>query len=412
MTTAETPQRTILGRVVEIALVVIVVISPTQYAVEVAEKTYVCLADPLVCLVCGLWFVDVLLKRRFSSVRVPPLQAILFVALALFSVARATNRMSALKDVFQFAEYFIATYLLFASAMDRPALSRRVLCAFLGTAAAVVVLAVLQYFNTDHAAFAVKGTFGNANVLGGYLSLILPLFLALLLHAENWWIRGVSVAAVLLGLLVCLAGGTFIAVLAAFVFAAAARVAFVSVAVALVVFIALVSPRLPRDTVENARLSIRLFDDENAVSPRYTEWQAAGIMVLENPFLGVGAGNYQGNVGQYYGVLPDASGQKAEPDSQNLYLVLASTVGLPGLACFVGLLACTAITALKAYFNATDRLRRGALLGFAAAMLAFAVNSIWSPLLVRGIGIPLVILISLAHVMARETDGETTAAPG
>jgi len=277
---------------------------------------------------------------------------------------------------------------------------------------AIIALSALHYFDAGRDAFAVKGTFGNTNVLGGYLSLVLPVFLALLLHAKAWWIRGVSAFAVLLGLMVCLSGGTLIAVLIAFLFVAATRgrMAFVAVATALVVLVAFVSPRLPRDTMETARLSICLFDDENAVSTRYTEWQAAGIMVLENPLLGVGAGNYQGSVGQYYGALPDASGQKSEPDSQNLYLVLAASVGLPGLACFVGTLVSCAMTAMKAYFQTEDGMRKGALLGFAGAILAFAVNSVWSPLLVRGIGIPLVVLFSLAHAMAKDADGEAAEA--
>ncbi len=408
MSVRDARSRALLGRIVEIALLVIVVASPTQHAVEIAEKTYLCLVDPLVWLVCGLWFLDTLLARKLASVQIPPLHAILFVLLALLSVTRAVHRMSAFKDVFQFAEYFIAAYLLFASAMDRPAASRRVLFAFLGTGMAIIALSALHYFDAGRDAFAVKGTFGNANVLGGYLSLVLPVFLALLLHAKAWWIRGVSAFAVLLGLMVCVSGGTLIAVLIALLFVAATRgrMAFVAVATVLVVLLAFVSPRLPRDTVETARLSICLFDDENAVSTRYTEWQAAGIMVLENPLLGVGAGNYQGNVGQYYGMLPDASGEKSESDSQNLYLVLAASLGLPALACFAGLLATSATTAIRAYFRSTDALRKGALLGIAGAVLAFAVNSVWSPLLVRGIGIPLVILLSLAHVMAREVDDE------
>ena len=45
---------------------------------------------------------------------------------------------------------------------------------------------------------------------------------------------------------------------------------------------------------------------------------------------------------------------------------------------------------------ATDPVERGAAIGLVGCLAAFAVNSVWSPLLVRGIGVPLALTLALA----------------
>ena len=49
-----------------------------------------------------------------------------------------------------------------------------------------------------------------------------------------------------------------------------------------------------------------------------------------------GLGGYQKQIGPFYGVVPNATGP-AEPDIQNLYLVLGATCGLPGCSRNCGL---------------------------------------------------------------------------
>jgi hypothetical protein len=93
-------------------------------------------------------------------------------------------------------------------------------------------------------------------------------------------------------------------------------------------------------------------------------------------------------------MLPSPVG-KAEDDSQNLYLVLASSTGFAGLAAYLGMLGFFGVSALRRFVAAADPFERGLALGLAGSCLAFAVNSLWSPLLVRGIGIPLALVFAL-----------------
>jgi hypothetical protein len=54
----------LLDRLVWYGLLAIVVVAPTQYALEISKKTFVSVADPLVWGVFGLWAVSWLLQRR------------------------------------------------------------------------------------------------------------------------------------------------------------------------------------------------------------------------------------------------------------------------------------------------------------------------------------------------------------
>jgi O-antigen ligase len=168
---------------------------------------------------------------------------------------------------------------------------------------------------------------------------------------------------------------------------AAARGArwFVPVAAALVLWQALALRCLPRENDLRHFESVALYDESGAPTRRYPEWQAAASMILTNPWLGVGPGSYQRQVGPYYERVPNATGP-AEPDIQNLYLVLAASCGLPALLAFLAMLSTAAGAAVGA--------RRA---GVAGALAAFALAAVWHPLLVRGIGLPLAFLLALAH---------------
>jgi len=394
--------RNTLEKLVVYGLLAVVVLSPTQYAVRVAKDTYVSLVDPLVCLLFGLWLLYLVTSRKLRDARLPPLFTLLFVVLALVSVSRAVNKAGALKDSFQYVEYFVVTYMLFVWHLDDAKKLRRLITLFAGAATVIVVLALVQYFSPGIDDFKVRGTFGNRNVLGGYLSLGLPLLFGLSLGERRPWRRAWFLVVIAGGLTACLAGGAWIALTAARVVLAVlrSRIAFVATTAILSLAIA-ISPHLPRDTIESARGSIALYDDNVEVAPRYTEWQAAGIMVLENATLGVGAGNYQANIGQYYGILPNPAGVKVEADSQNLYLVIASTIGVTGLTCFVGMLAYFAVGGLTVSLRTADPFYRGIGAGVFGSLLAFSINAVWSPLIVRGIGIPLAIVFSLVAALLR-----------
>lgn len=377
-------------------LLAIVVISPTQYGIEVRPKTFLSLTDPLIWGVLAVWLLGVAGTPAPRSLRFPPVMVALFVGIGALSAIHAVHPLKSAKDIVQFVEYFGAAYMLAANVPERSQI-RLLRDVFLGVASAVVLVGVIQYLRPGVGDFKVAATFGNRNVFGGYLSLVVPFMAGVALFEPCIWRRVGLWTVVALGLMVVLSGGAMLAMAVALlvVTLARSRAAGVVFAAVFLVLLLVVLPRLPRQNDGVLNASWQLFDDKNQVALRYTEWQAATVMIAENPWLGVGLGNYQDNIGGYFGVLPRPTGV-VEHDSENLYLVLAASAGLPGLACFLGLLGSVALTALRALAGPAEPLERGLALGAAGAVLAFAICSLWSPLLVRGIGVPLALVFAFA----------------
>ncbi len=431
----------ILRRVIWFGLLAIVIVSPTQYAIEVAKKTFISAADPLVWGVFGLWLLSLLIGRWMQPSREggapsrpgatspgiggqpgarrtwkgfklssPPFMAVLFILIAALSLIGSIHPLKGVKDIVQLLEYLIATFMLFASLPDRDRV-RRVTDLFLIVASAVILLGVVHYLLPGIANFKVCSTFGNRNVFGGYLALMVPFMAGIALYETCPGRRVWLLTMITLALLVTLSGGALIAIALTLALLCAMRgkVAFIAFATLLAIILILVLPRLPRHNNVVLDESLRLFNDNNEVSLRYTEWQAATVMLSEQPWLGVGIGNYQDNIGGYFGVLPRPTGV-VEHDSENLYLVTAASTGLLGLAAFLGLLFTFGITAAKRFFTSTEPTDRGLALGLLGAILSFTICGLWHPLLVRGIGIPLAIVFALTALSDRSARDQNSKA--
>ncbi len=407
----------IIPRLVWFGMLAIVVVSPTQYGVELAKNTYVSVADPLVWVVFGL-LISGYAMRRWAPVSPtapdkgmdsaahlelhgPPLMVVLFILIAALSVNRAIHPLKGAKDILQLMEYFVAAFMIFATIPDRERL-RRVMDVFLIVATVVILLGTVHYLLPNVTDFKVRSTFGNRNVFGGYLALVTPLMAGIALYETSTWRRVWLLSMVTFALLITLSGGTLIAIVLTLAVLCAMRgkPAFIAFATICTVILILILPRLPRHNDVALDESTRLFNDKNEVSLRYTEWQAAMVMTSEHPWLGVGIGNYQDNIGGYFGVLPRPTGV-VEHDSENLYMVIASSTGLLGLAAFLGILLTFGIMAARQFFSPSNPRDRGLALGLLGAILSFALCGIWHPLLVRGIGIPLTITFALAFLMDR-----------
>ncbi len=396
--------------------------APTQWTLISSPRLG--LADLLLAATAGVWGLDILLTRgwrRLWTAR-PHWTHLLFTLCAAAAVCTAVDRGEALKELVQIFEYFIVGAMVFAaflrerngaaSAGSRPVGHPPLFPALGAVTAVVLALAAAQYFTPNgHSSIAcfaepktldiivnvlggrespllVGGTFGNRNVLGGFLTLALPLAAAGALGAVQGIAARIGCALLLLvGLTVILSGAAYLAVVIAVAALAAARGAkvFIPVMLALVLWQACVLPKLPRENDLCHFESVALYDSAGQPTRRYPEWQAAASLILTHPWLGVGPGNYQRQVGPFYGQVPNATGP-AEPDIQNLYLVLGATCGLPALLAFAALLT----TAIAAAQKAGRK-------GVAAALAAFALTCVWHPLLVRGLGLPLVFVLALAH---------------
>ena len=399
---------TLLQSIIRAGVLATLCIAPTQWALELRPKFYLSPADLTLAFTAGVWLLDIFITREWRRLRpLPPWPHMLFVALAGASALTAPDKLAALKDLIQYTEYFLVGHLLFAAFLrGSPRAVRQALLALSAVTALILGVALVQYFSPAVDLLKVRGTFGNRNVLGGYLALAMPLLFGAALGVRPLWGKLLLAVLLVAGLTVNLSGAAYFAVAGAIACMAAARgpKLLIPVAAALLVWQALVLPRLPRENDLAHFQSLALYNGSGNVERRYPDWQAAYSMALTHPWLGVGLGNYQKHVGQYYDNVPRQTGP-SEPDIQNLYLVLAASAGLPLLLAFFALLAGAAQAAQAAQnTRQPSSLRASLALGVAGSVTAFAVTAVWHPLLVRGIGLPLVFLIALAYHLTEAED--------
>lgn len=388
-----------LGWIACVALAV----SPTQYAIPLPHRVHLCLADPLIWVAWGLWVWAIFRHRipfRWTDVS---LGGTLLVLWGIVSTVHSRAGWRGLVEVVQHAEYFLAAYLVFRATARDTVWRKRLLEVFVAVTAAILVVTVVQYLHPRLSPLQVSGTFGNRNVLGGYLSLALPL-LAGLAAVEPSARRRIGLALMIaVGWATQLSGATFLALTTAFLGMAALRSPGALGVVALLLLLGSVTllPHLPRHNAGTLADSIAFFDEAGLPFGRYPEWQAGARLVTDHALTGVGPGRYQSHIGAYYGTLPDRTGP-SEPDTQNLYLVLAGSLGLPGLLAWGSLLIAALGRAVRAYVRSHPAPESGLAIGAFGGLVAFMINALWAPLLVRGIGIPLALLLSFAAVAEEE----------
>jgi O-antigen ligase len=243
--------------------------------------------------------------------------------------------------------------------------------------------------------------------------------------------------AALAGLLGNVSGGAMIAICAGILVVSAirGRIALAASLVVLTLTFTVVPRIFPWDRSEALHASVRPlheFDNDAGfvISARTLRWNAAMNMARENPFFGVGAGNYQGNIGMYYFPAEKPGGRTDrvdffdrltdEPDSHNLYLVHAAETGIFGLLALAYLLAEFGAVGGRFLRDADGRLRADAL-ACVGAVTGFALVAIFTNPMLRGVALPFAFLVAMALPLradgnvtvedGRGSDGETEVAP-
>jgi len=139
--------------------------------------------------------------------------------------------------------------------------------------------------------------------------------------------------------------------------------------------------------------------EEYVVKKRWLEWQPALNMIADNFMLGVGAGNFQLNIGSsaYYGFLPNV--KKSEPDTNNLYLVVGSSMGFAGLVCLVAYLGHFWRKAIALWVRVDKGWPTGLAMGLAGSVAAIGLINMFTSSFVRGIGLVWALLFALIAVV-------------
>jgi hypothetical protein len=122
---------------------------------------------------------------------------------------------------------------------------------------------------------------------------------------------------------------------------------------------------------------------EESVSVRFLQYEAAEKMILDNPFLGVGLNNGTGQKPKYV----DVTYNRFDPDTQfylepthNMYLSMASEIGVFGVLLFVAFFAKVALLTWRQSRLSTDPEVRMVANALLVVFASVAVNGLMDPL--------------------------------
>ena len=456
------PKRDWLEVLLLVLVVAVVIVHPTSYAFSLAwlgkllgfpakivEKApRVTIADILIWLAGALLVLKMLIRRDFRPLKALAVPAVVLVLLAVASMLFARNKLTAIADVIQWVEYFIVLFLVLVNVLSTKEQLRLAALLWLAVGSAVALWGLVHYLDESRSVVNVSGSFLNRNILSGYLAILLPVAWGSMLHSRKVSTAVRSAVLVILGLVVMLAGGPWIAALigvAVITFVRSPKL-FPVLALALVILVVVVFPLLPRDNAAPLTESVRTFDETRAARPpntvaldmvesrrlsaRYLHWQAAMKFltpsydppgwhrantsisrVVHTRFLllGCGIGNYQQNIGGYYPLSTKPAENTLEPDTLNLYLVMAVSVGIPAVLAFLWLVGAFLRRAAVGYMKVRDPFLRGLLLGCIGSLASLLITNVFTSTLVHGSGPAMILVFAFASAGACLAERESVA---
>jgi hypothetical protein len=394
--------------------------------------------EVLIALVLCAWLMR-RIARRDLSFRLPALTLpmLLFLGAILLSLLGALSLLHGAKEVVKWLEVF-GLYIMVANEMDER-WTKALVAVMLGTGAVVALYGIYQFlFRIGPEAFTLfdrfmraYGPFDQPNPYAGYLGLTLPLAVGLLITGlipigervpGRWlvWAAGCG-ALMLLALTMSWSRGGWLgfgAAMAAIVIAVVVRsgraAVLVTVFAVLLVYLLLAGglARVPPSIVQRFSdfvpylgvtevRGVEITDANFAVLERVAHWQAAYEMWRENPWLGVGIGNYEPAYAAHALPLwPLALGH-----AHNYYLNIAAEAGVLGLAAYLLLWGAALVAAWKATRRAIGWYW-GVALGVLGVVVHLSVHHLFDNLFVHGMYLHLAILLGLLATpgLARRAD--------
>lgn len=384
------------------------------------------LAEGLISLLLAAWLAKMIAARQARPVWSPlTLPLLLFLGVILLTLPEAPSLTLAGKEILKWVEV-LGVYLFVANALSRRQAMGAVI-ALLMAGVGQALLGAYQFFRQvgpEHFILFGRfmrayGTFQQPNPYAGYLGLVLPVGIGLLIWAvterrgRSWFqVMGLLTA---VGLLTAAMGMSwsrgawlgFAAALvtvnvvrsrqAAMVFAVLLGVAVLTLALG---GLRLLPPALiqrftnflPFVSVGDLR-AVQITDANYAVIERMAHWQAALDMWTDHPWLGVGIGNYAAVYPAYaLPKWPDPLGH-----AHNYYLNIAAEAGLIGLLAYLLLWGMTFYQAWKAV-RATSGVWQAVAAGVFGVLTHLAVHNFFDNLWVHNMYVHVAVLLGLLAI--------------
>jgi putative inorganic carbon (HCO3(-)) transporter len=402
--------------------------------------------DLAVALLIALWLTRMIAQERRITIRFPPLTVpfALFLFAALVSVTGAPSLQHAVKEVTKWLEMF-AVYLYIANNFDRVKMTRALAVMFVAGLGEAAIGIYQFFFRAGPKGFLLFGTFLRAfgtfeqpNPFAGYLALIIPVALGIVLGmtfgvsgfrfqvepaSRNLKLETILPVLALSSLVTMLAAavmswsrgawlGIAAGMLVTLVVSSRRALVLTIVAAFVLAFVVLLSSINLIPDVIAARLAgitdyfgvfdvrgVRVDDANYAVVERMAHWQAAWEMWLARPVLGVGIGNYAVTYPAY--ALPrwdDPLGH-----AHNYFLNIAAETGLVGLGAYVLLWLAAFWQGWRA-IHATQGLWRGIAAGLLGTLVALSVHNLFDNLFVHGMAVQVGVGLGMMAVLQHAED--------
>lgn len=406
-----------------VLLLLLVLFMPTQAAYQIKKghnAIYIGCGDVVTALTFMVWFLTLLVTRtpsgewRLRTIKFPPAALWIFVLAAAVSglnspsiyrgLAEAEGGIkamlgderirNAIAEFAQYVLYFLVAYTLLRNLTEDPRRRNTALGFLFVLSTGVLLLGLKQYF-TEPDPMKVSATFGSKNIYGGFWVMLAPIVLVAGLATESRALKVWAYTVVFAATFTMLSGGALLAlaiVLPLTAFRWKPRSGY-AVAGVLAVGLVLVSALGMRTCRQNMEEFAQVRDSEGDIKKEYIEWQADVNMLADHFLTGIGLGNYQLNIGEYYTYLPNK--EKMPFDCNNQYLVIASSLGIFGLIAFMNVLCSHLRRASSAHLQSDDPFERALALGCWGALCGFAITNVWHALLVRGTGMVFIFLLAI-----------------
>ena len=375
-----------------------------------------------------------------------------------------------LKQIVQWGLFLVCGYVVVADYLRSERWRNRLLTAFFAGAALALLVGLSEYIRLRPAspeaagrgaiisALHVDATFGyegeaagpderigtrsNRNVLGSWLSLVIPLLWGIVLFGRRWELRFSALVLSVVGALLLLHGALWAITMAALlglslargksVFLITAAGMFLVFGVAFTFFpqepgdILLDSVMLRKGTDRFRTLPLYSIDPELDESGRpaelshpfqqkYIQWQPTLLALRRHPCFGVGVGNYQDNINRFYsdkryGGTYGMHGAKAPADLMEkggnafyaVWMVETGFVGMIGLFWLYFAFFRRAVRGFGAEeMEALPAYVRGILCGAPAALGAGVLGGFFAEYWVRGVGMAFVFVLALCTLLGR-----------
>jgi hypothetical protein len=167
-----------------------------------------------------------------------------------------------------------------------------------------------------------------------------------------------------------------------------------------------------------AAVSPKLYEQftirEDSASVRFLQYEAAAKMILDNPFLGVGLNNGTGEKPKYVDVTYnryDSNTQFYLEPTHNMYLSLASEIGVFGALLFVAFFARVTLLAWRQSRHSTDPEIRLVANALVVVFCGVAVNGLMDPLQEYPVQVLLWLYAGISLNLPRMAQGQATVGP-